>query len=77
MEYQKITNFLITKPDEVLRLITKKWVKVYHQSNSTDDRYKPNKQIRFKTSLLKSGLCDYSNACIVVKGNRKNKKNIK
>ena len=65
MEYQKITNFLSTKPDEVLRLITKKWVKVYHQSSSTDDRYKPNKQIRFKRSLLKSGLCDYSDGILL------------
>ena len=32
------------------------------------DRYKLSKQIRFKTSILKSDLCDYSNAHIVVKG---------
>ena len=27
---------------------------------SDDDRYKPNKQIRFKTSVLWSDLCDFS-----------------
>ena len=31
--------------------------------------YSPNKQIKFKTSMLRSSLCDYSDACIFVKGN--------
>ena len=69
MEYQKITNLLSTTLDEIPRFITKKWVKVYDQSGSADDRYKPTKQIRFKTSMLRSDLCDYSDAYIVVKGN--------
>ena len=43
--------------------------KVHDQSGSTDDIYKPNKQIRFKTSMLRSDLCDFSDAYIVVKGN--------
>ena len=55
--------------DEVPRFIAKKWVEVHDQSGSADDRYKPNKQIRFKTSMLRSDLCDYSDAYIVVKGN--------
>ena len=68
MEYQKITNLLGTTLDEIPRFITKKWVEVHDQSGSADDRYKPNKQIRFKTSMLRSDLCDYSDAYIVVKG---------
>ena len=36
-------------------------------------KYSFNKNIRFKTSMLRSDLCDYSDACIVVKG-RKNVK---
>ena len=68
MEYQKITNLLGTKIDEVPRFITKKQVEVHDQSGSADDRYKPSKQIRFKTSMLRSDLCDYSDAYIVVKG---------
>ena len=68
MEYQKITNLLDETLDEVPRFITKKWVEVHDQSGSADDRYKPNKQIRFKTSMLRSDLCDYSDAYIVVKG---------
>ena len=51
MHYQKITNLLGTMIDEVPRFITKKWVKVYDQSGSADNRYKPGKQIRFKTSM--------------------------
>ena len=30
--------------------------------------YSPNKQTRFKTAVLKSSLCDYSDAYILVKG---------
>ena len=36
--------------------------KIYRAVNSV------NKKIRFKTSLLRSDLCDYSDACIVAKG---------
>ena len=67
MEYQKITNLLGTTPNEMPRFITKKWVEVHDQSGSADDRYKPSKQIRFKSSMLRSDLSDYSDAYIVVK----------
>ena len=30
--------------------------------------YNKDNQIRFKTSMLRSGLCDYSDAYIIVKG---------
>ena len=68
MEYQKITNLLGTTIDDIPRFTTKKWVEVHDQSGSADDRYKPSKQIRFKISMLRSDLCDYSDAYIVVKG---------
>ena len=45
----------------------KKWIEVHHQCNNANDRYKPNKQIRFKTSMLQSDLCDYSEAYIAIK----------
>ena len=69
MEYQNITNLLGTTPDEVPRFITKKQIEVHDQSGKFEDRYKPSKQIRFKTSMLRSDLCDFSDAYIVVKGN--------
>ena len=68
MEYQKITNLLGRTPDEVHRFITNKWIEVHGHSGSAEDRYKSSKQIRFKTSRLRSGLCDFSDAYIVVKG---------
>ena len=68
MKYQKIPNILGTTPNHVPRFITKKWIEVHDQSGNVEDRYKPSKQIRFKTSMLRSGLCDFSDAYIVVKG---------
>ena len=67
MEFQKITNFLdITSDDKNLpRFVPKKWIEVYDQSEKD---YNPNKEIRIKTSMLRSYLCDYSDAYIVVNG---------
>ena len=63
----KITNFLdITSDDKDLpRFVTKKWIEVYDQSQGN---YDVNKEIRIKTSMLRSDLCDFNNAYIVVKG---------
>ena len=68
MEFQKIVNFLdITSDDKNFpKFVTKKWIEVYDQS---EKNYSPNKEIRIKTSMLRSDLCDYSDAYIVVKGN--------
>ena len=76
MEYQKITNLLGTTPNEMPRFITKKWVEVHDQLGDANDRYKPNKPIRFKTSMLRSDLCDFSDVYIVVKGDINLKKAI-
>ena len=67
MEFQKITNFLDTTSDDkdLPRFVTKKWVEVYDQSGGN---YNVNKEIRIKTSMLRSDLCYYSDANIVVKG---------
>ena len=67
MEYQKITNLLGNITDKVPRFITKKWIEVHDQSCTAEDRYKPSKQIRFKTSMLRSGLCDDSDAYMLLK----------
>ena len=67
MEFQKISNFLDTTSDDkvLARFVTKKWVEVYDQSEKNCN---VNKEIRIKTSMLKSDLCDYSDAYVVVKG---------
>ena len=48
------------------RFITNKWVEVHHQSGSPENS-KPSKPIRFKTSMLRSDLCHFSDAYVVVK----------
>ena len=53
MEYQKVTNLLGTRFDKVARFITKKWIEVHGQSGETRNT---NRQIRFKTSMLRSDL---------------------
>ena len=67
MEFQKITNFLdITSDNKDLpKFVTKKWIEVYDQS---EKNYNPNKEIRIKTSMLRSDLCDFNDVYIVVKG---------
>ena len=68
MEYQKVTNLLGTMPNEVPRFITNKWIEVHDQPRNAEDRWKPSKQIIFKTSMLRSDLWDFSDAYIVAKG---------
>ena len=57
-----------TTSDNVARLITKKWKEVHDQSGNAEDRYNPSEQIKFKTSMLRPDLCDFSDAYIVVTG---------
>ena len=67
MEFQKIVNLLdITSDDKDMpRFFTKKWIEVYDQS---EKNYNVNKEIRIKTPMLRSDLCDFSDAYILVKG---------
>ena len=44
---------------------TKHWVEINDESRGT---YSTNSQTKFKTSMLRSSLCDYSDAYIAVKG---------
>ena len=59
MEYQRITNSLGSTIDKVPTFITKKLIEVYDQSDSI---YSTSKQKRFKRSMLRSDLFDYSDA---------------
>ena len=68
MKYQKIRNLLHMIFDNVPRFITKIWIEVHDLSESAEDRYKACKQIRFKSSMLRSDLCGYRNTYIDVKG---------
>ena len=68
MGFQKITNFLDINSDnkDLPTFVTKKWIEVYDQS---EGNYDVNKKIRIKKSMLRSDLCDFNDAYIVVKGN--------
>ena len=62
MEHYKIYKLL---NDSTVSKFVKKWIEVNYLSSG---QYSVNKNIRFKTSVLRSHLCDYSDAYIVVKG---------
>ena len=67
IEFQKLVNFLDTTSDDkdLPRFVTKNRIEVYDESGGN---YNVNKEIRIKRSMLRSDLCDYSDAYIVVKG---------
>ena len=70
MEYDKINNLLLLEDNEnemseqLSKFVTREYVRV----NSLSNTYHENKSIRFKTPMLRSNLCDYSDAYILVKG---------
>ena len=63
MEYQKIANLIDDASNEPSKLRTKNWVEINDESKGTY-----NVNIKFKTKMLKSSLCDYSDKYILVKG---------
>ena len=65
MEYQKIANLLDSASNQPSKFKIKNWVETNDESRET---YNGNSQIKFKTTMLKSSLCDYSDAYILVKG---------
>ena len=63
MEFQKIINLLENTPNQPSKFRTKSWVEVNDESRRT---YNAKSQTKFKTSMLRSALCDYSDAYILV-----------
>ena len=66
MKYQKIANLLNDESNKPSKFRTRNWVGI---NDDIRGAYSPNKQIRFKTAMLRSSLCDYSDAYILAKGN--------
>ena len=64
MEYDKINNLLGSESENLSRFVTRDYVRV----NSLSNTYDENKSIRFKTTMLRSDLCDYVGAYILVNG---------
>ena len=65
MEYNKIANLIDSASYQPSEFRTKNWVEINGESRGT---YNVISQIKFKTTMLKSSLCDYSDAYILVKG---------
>ena len=66
MEYEKIENLLDSASNKPFKFRTKNCVEI---NDDIRRAYYPNKQIRFKTAMLRSSLRGYSDAYILVKGN--------
>ena len=64
MEYQKIANLMDDASKKPSKFRTRNWVEINDESRGA---YNVNSQIKFKTTMLKSSLCDYSDAYILVK----------
>ena len=65
MEYQKITHLLENASNKPSKLRTRNWIEI---NDDIIGAYSSNKQIRFETVMLRSSLCDYSDAYVLVKG---------
>ena len=65
MEYQKTASLIDDASNQPSKFRTKNWVEINDESRGT---YNVNSQIKFKTIMLKSSLCDYSDAYILFKG---------
>ena len=64
MQYHKINNLLDRESKNLSKFVTRDYVKV----NSLSNTYNENESIRFKTPMLISDLCDYTDAYILVNG---------
>ena len=67
MEHDKVNNLLLSENNEnevLSKFVTREYVRI----NSLLNTYNENKSIRFQTPMLRSSLCNYSDAYILVKG---------
>ena len=67
METQKIINLFNDSSNKESKFATKKWYVI--DSQTTKGKYKQGDTIKFETETIKSSLCDYSDAFILVTGN--------
>ena len=64
MEYQKIADLLDNVLNQPSKFKTRNWVEINDESRGT---YTGN-SIKFKTTMLRSNLCDYADAYTLVNG---------
>ena len=67
METQKIINLLNDSSNEESKFATRKWYVI--DSQTAKGKYKQSDTIKFETETIKSSLCDYSDAFILVTRN--------
>ena len=60
MEYQKIANLVESSSDNLSKFRTRNWVEIDDESRGNY----ANSDIRFKTTMLRSNLCDYADSYI-------------
>ena len=65
MEYQKIINLFDNAPNKPTRFWTKNQFEINNDARGT---YNNDSQVKFKTSKLKSSLCDDSDEYVIAKG---------
>ena len=63
MEYKKIANLLDSVSNKPSKFRTRNWVEI---NDDIRGEYSSIKQMRFKTAMLRSSLCDYSDTYILV-----------
>ena len=63
MVYQKIIKMIENTPNQPSKFRTKNWVEVNDESRGA---YNVNCGIKFKTSIVRSSLCDYSDVYILL-----------
>ena len=64
MEYQKIINLSDNTRNQPSEFRTKRWVEINDESRGKYD----SSSIKFETSMIRSDLCDYSDAYILASG---------
>ena len=62
MEYQKTINLSDDATNQPSKFRTRNWVEINDESKKRYD----NSYIKFRRSMVRSNLCDYSNAYILV-----------
>ena len=70
METQKIANLMGNADSESLKFATRKWYVISDQNNTDygDGDENDDTTIKFETKVIKSNLCDYSDAYILLTG---------
>ena len=64
MEHRKIANLLESTSDNLSKFTTRNWVEINDKSRGNY----ANSDITFKTTMLRSNLCDYADSYILLKG---------